>query len=123
MSKLRMTKRRKVMTFTPVYDLHAKTLLGYLADLTLKGALMVSETPVEVDRTLTLAVEFRTSPEKAPMHMTVSARVAWCRLEQHRTYYNTGLEFLGVTDQTRNLIELVLQTHQFSREMPAGQNS
>jgi c-di-GMP-binding flagellar brake protein YcgR len=119
MSKLRMEKRRKVMTFTPVYDQHANILLGYLGDLTLKGALMVSEGPVDIDRTLTLAIEFRKASEKpAKQRMTIPARVAWCKLEEHRTYYNTGLEFEEMTEENKKVIEAILKKYQFSRDMP-----
>lgn len=118
MSKLRMIKRRKVLTFTPAYDLHAKILLGYLGDLTLKGALLVSETPVEVGQTLTLAIEFRTSAEAMPIPMTLSSHVAWCKQDEHHTHYNVGLEFLAITDQNKKLIESVLETSQFSSKIP-----
>jgi hypothetical protein len=118
MSKLRMVKRRKVMTFTPVYDLHANILLGYLGDLTLKGALMVSEKPVEIDRNLTLAIEFRKSSEKTARRMTILARVAWCKQEEHRTYYNTGLEFQEMTEQNKKVIEAILEKYQISYEKP-----
>jgi hypothetical protein len=118
MGKLRMEKRRKVMTFTPVYDLHANILLGYLGDLTLKGALMVSEKPVEIDRTLTLAIEFRKTSEIPAGRMTIPARVAWCKQEEHRTYYNTGLDFLEMIEQNKKAIEAILEKHQFSRDMP-----
>ena len=118
MSKLRMEKRRKVMTFTPVYDLHANRLLGYLGDLTLKGGLLVSEGPVEIDRTLTLAIEFRKTSEKPGTRITIPARVAWCKLEDHRTYYNTGLEFQEMSEQNKKVIDAILKKYQFSREMP-----
>lgn len=110
------------MTFTPVYDLQANILLGYLADLTLTGALMVSEEPVEIDRTLTLAIEFRKASEKpAKQRMTVAARIVWCKLEQRRTYYNTGLAFQELTEQNKKSIEAILKKYQFSSEMPARQ--
>jgi c-di-GMP-binding flagellar brake protein YcgR len=118
MSKLRMEKRRKVMTFTPVYDLHANVLLGYLGDLTLKGALMVSERPVEVNRTLNLAIEFRETSEVPATRMTIPARVAWCRQEERQTYYNIGMQFLEMTEQNKKVIEAILEKHQFSRKMP-----
>jgi len=119
MSKLRMIKRRKILTFTPVYDSHANILLGYLGDLTLKGALMVSEKPVEVDRTMTLAIEFRKTSEKPAKRMTFLARVAWCKQEEHRTHYNTGLEFQDMTEQNIKAIETILKKYVFSREMPS----
>jgi hypothetical protein len=108
MSKLRMIQRKQVLTFTPVYDLHAKVLLGYLGDLTLKGGLMVSEKPMEID----------VSTEIPSTHITLPARVAWCNLEEHRTYYNTGLEFLVVSDEDTKVIEAVLENYQFNHEMP-----
>ena len=119
MSKLRMEKRGKVLTFTPVYDFHKKILLGYLGDLTLKGALLISEKPVEINQTLTLAIEFHVSAEKPIIHITVPARIAWCKLEEHRTYYNTGLEFLALADQNKKVIESILENYKFNREMPA----
>ena len=118
MSKLRMEKRKKIMTFTPVYDLNTNALLGYIGDLTLHGALLVSEGPVKVDQTLTVAVEFRKTSETPASRMTIPVRVAWCKLEDHRTYYNTGLEFILLTDQNKKMIEAVLEKHQFNRDMP-----
>ena len=118
MSKLRMEKRRKVMTFTPVYDQDAKMLLGYLGDLTLKGALMVSEQPVAIDQTFNLGIEFRTTSEVPAKGMIIPARVAWCKQEQHRTYYNTGLEFLEMAEKNKKTIEAILKKYQFSRELP-----
>jgi hypothetical protein len=50
--------------------------------------------------------------------MTIPARVAWCRQEEHRTYYNTGLEFLETTEQNKKAIEAILKKYQFSRDMP-----
>ena len=117
MSKLRMERRRKLMTFTPVHDVHTNTLLGYLGDLTLKGALMVSEKPVEAGRTLTMTIEFHETPDKSPaMHMIISARVAWCKLEEHRTYYNVGMEFLDMTKQNKQLVEKILEKYEISHK-------
>lgn len=106
------------MTYTPVYNLDTEVLLGYLGDLTLKGALLVSEGPIKIDQTLTLAIEFRQTSDKPASRMTIPARVAWCKQEEHRAYYNTGLEFRLVTDQNKKIIEEVLEKHQFNRDMP-----
>jgi len=109
------------MTFTPVHDVHTNTLLGYLGDLTLKGTLMVSERPVEIGQTLTVAIEFRDAPETSPStHMIISARVAWCKLDEHRTHYNIGMEFLEVLEQNKRVIEAILEKYEFSRKMPKG---
>ena len=107
------------MTFTPVYDVRRKAMLGYMGDLTQKGALLVSETPIEVGREFSLAAEFLDTPDTPPSaRMTASARVAWCKLEEHRTYYNVGLEFVDITEKNKKTIEAILEKHEFSRKMP-----
>jgi hypothetical protein len=119
MSKIRMEKRRKVIDFTPVLDVHTNTSLGYLDDLTQKGALMVSEKPVESGQALTVAIEFRDSPNKPPSkHMIVSARVAWCKPEKHHTYYKVGLEFVDMLEQNMQMIEAILLKYEFSARRP-----
>lgn len=118
MKKLRKAERRKVMTFTPVYDLQTKILLGYLGDLTLQGAMMVGEKPVETNQDLTLAIEIREASEIPGARLIIPAHVAWCRQEERMTYYNTGLQFLDLSEENKRVIESVLEKYRFSREIP-----
>jgi hypothetical protein len=50
--------------------------------------------------------------------MTIPAHVAWCRQEEHLTYYNTGFEFQEMTESNKRVIEAILERYQFRREMP-----
>lgn len=119
MSKIRMEPRKKVMDFTPVLDVHTNTPLGYLGDLTPKGALMVSEKPLVPGQNLTVAIEFRDSPNKPPSkHMIVSTRVAWCKLEENRTYYNIGMEFTDLLEANKQMIEAILRKYEFNIRKP-----
>jgi hypothetical protein len=118
MNKQRKEERKKVMTFTPVYDLQKNILLGYLSDLTLLGALLVSEKPVETNRNIILGIEFRESSETPVTRMVIPARVAWCKQEEHLTYYDTGFEFQEIGADNKNIIEAALEKYQFSRKMP-----
>jgi Tfp pilus assembly protein PilZ len=119
MSEQRKEERKILITFTPVYDLQKNNLLGYLGDLTLQGAMLVGNKPVEVNKKLTLAIEFHETPEIPATRMILPARVAWCRHEETSAYYNTGVEFLELTDQNKKVIEAILERYQFRRDMPA----
>jgi c-di-GMP-binding flagellar brake protein YcgR len=119
MSEHRKEERRKAMIFTPVYDKAANVLMGYLGDLTLQGALMVSEKPVEISKNFTLAIEFRLASGAPTKRITIPARAAWCKREQDKTYYNTGFEFLEMTEMNKKVIEAVLERYQFVHEIPA----
>ncbi|HSK66389.1 MAG TPA: hypothetical protein VK888_05635, partial [Anaerolineales bacterium] len=58
MSERRKETRRKLMAFTPVYDLHPRTLLGYLGDLTLRGALVVGDKLITINKETELEIQF-----------------------------------------------------------------
>ncbi|MBI3164218.1 MAG: hypothetical protein HYZ24_06010 [Chloroflexi bacterium] len=73
----RKEPRKKLMAFTPVYTLHPKTLLGYLEDLTLRGARVVGDVPLEADKHVTLMIEFpKDTASLPPEPFTIQARVA-----------------------------------------------
>jgi hypothetical protein len=119
MSEQRKEERKKLLTFTPVFDLQKNNLLGYLGDLTLEGAMLVGNNPAEVDKKLTLAIEFHETPEIPATRMTIPARVAWCKHEQTSTYFNTGVEFLELTDENKMVIVAILERYQFRQEPPS----
>ena len=48
MQERRKQTRKSLMSYSQVFDLVEGTLLGYLADLTQSGAMVISEKPVQV---------------------------------------------------------------------------
>jgi Tfp pilus assembly protein PilZ len=114
----RKEERKGLITFTPAYDLRKNVLLGYLGDLTLQGAMVVGYKPMEIDEKLTLAIEFHETPEIPATRMTIPARVAWCKHEEHSNYYNTGVEFLKLTKQNKTVIVAILERYQFRKGPP-----
>ena len=110
----RNESRKKLMAFTPVYDVLHKTLLGYVGDLTLKGVMVIGEKTVEAGRHLTLGIEFPESlPERRAMRVAISARAAWCRQDDSPQYFNIGFEFIEVSPENAKIIEAILERYQF----------
>ena len=58
MDERRKETRRKLMAFTPVYDLHPRSILGYLGDLTLRGALVIGEKLITINKETMLEIDF-----------------------------------------------------------------
>jgi len=113
--------RKSLMAFTPVYSLHPRTLLGYIEDLTLQGAMVIGEKPVEVNQQFTLAIDFPGDlPESTSPRITVPARVAWCRQEKGHPYFDIGIEFTGIKPGDEKMIEAVLRRYEFRRGIPAA---
>jgi len=114
MAVQRKGSRKKLMTFTPVYEMLHKTLLGYVGDLTLQGVMVIGEKPVEVDKQLTLGIEFHECPPELPAaRVFISSRAAWCRQDDGSHYFNVGFEFIDIPPETVRIIEAILERYQF----------
>ena len=57
MDDKRKEERKSLMAFTPVYSLQPKTLLGYMEDLTIHGAMIIGEKIVETGKQITILIE------------------------------------------------------------------
>ncbi len=115
MDERRKDIRRKLMAFTPVYDLgHPRTLLGYLGDLTLEGALVIGEHPVSINKEMSLGIEFPN--DLSDIHISrvaLPARVAWCRQDESPLYYNIGIQFTEVALKHAELFQEILARYHF----------
>ena len=119
MSDQRKEERKSLMAFTPIYSLHPKTLLGYVEDLTIHGARIIGEKPVETDKQITLLIEIPGAlPESTVPRLIIPARVAWCRQESTPNYYDIGLEFSNLETEEIKMIEAVLRRYEFRRQVP-----
>ncbi len=111
----RQEPRRKLMTFTLVYELQHKHLLGYINDLTLKGAMVCGEKALTADRHLILGIEFpEVPPDMQSKRVVIPARVAWSRPdEQNPENFNIGFEFTELSPENMEVIKAVLARYQF----------
>jgi Tfp pilus assembly protein PilZ len=119
MSEHRKEERKKLTSFILVHALPDNVLLGYLGDMTLHGAMVVGNRPVEIKKDLTLSIEFNEILEIPNTKLTFPARVAWCKHEAQSPYYNTGVEFIDLSDQNKKVIEAILERYQFSQNLSA----
>lgn len=111
--------RKNLQAFTPVYSLRPKTLLGYIEDLTLRGAMIIGEKMVEEGKQMTLSIEIPGDVSEATIpHIAIPARVAWCKKEERSTYFRTGFEFVDLSSENEKIVEAILRRYTFRRRMP-----
>jgi hypothetical protein len=114
MSTQRKEPRKKLMAFTPVYDIRHKTLLGYVVDLTLKGAQISGEKAVEAGSHVILGIEFpEAPPAMTSTRIVLPSRAAWCRQDDSPQGFNVGFEFTEVSPENAAIIERILERYQF----------
>jgi hypothetical protein len=118
MNDRRKEPRRRLTAFTPVYDLHPRILLGYLADLNLLGAMVVGTNLTTINKETTLEIRF---PGELS-HITVlpviiPARIAWCRPDENPKYFNIGVEFTEMSLQHQSIFERILERYHFRHSL------
>jgi hypothetical protein len=114
MSERRKETRRRLTAFTPVYDLHPRVLLGYLGDLTLRGALVIGTNLTTINKETVLEIDFPGELTGEPaIPVTLPARIAWCRPDENPKYFNIGVEFTRVTSEREELIQQILARYHF----------
>jgi hypothetical protein len=110
MDDRRTEVRKKLMVFTPVRDRTKSTLLGFLGNLTLQGALVIGEKPLEVNHLAHLDIEFADElPGISSRHLLVRARVARCvKDEESQRDFKIGFEFIEIQPEQTQIIEALL---------------
>ena len=113
-SERRKETRRRLATFTPVYDLRPRVLLGYLGDLTLRGALVIGTNLTTINKETALEIKFpgELTGERAIL-LILPARIAWCRPDENPKYFNIGVEFTEVTPEQEELLQQILARYHF----------
>ena len=117
MKNQRNEERVKAMIFTAVYEQKGRVLLGFLGDLTLQGAMVMGEKPIETDRDLTLVIEFKGATEIPGGQLVLPAHVAWCRVDKDTAYHHTGFKFLELNKQDEKIIETLVAKYKFSNDL------
>jgi hypothetical protein len=111
----RKDPRKKIMAFTPVYTLNPKTLIGYLENLTVHGARVVGDAPLEAGKAVTLLIEIpKDTASLPPAPFTINARVARSGQDEAQ-YANIGFEFVDVTPEQNRALNAVIDRYEFKQ--------
>jgi hypothetical protein len=113
----RREDRKVVMAFTLVYE-NGK-LLGYLRDLTLRGAQVNGEKTMQVNTQTTLSIDL---PGDLPGinvdRVHIPARVVRChKQEDSATSYEIGFEFKELQQEQIQIIDSLLERYHFRHKL------
>jgi hypothetical protein len=115
MNDQRKENRKKIMSFTPVFDSKTFNPIGYIGDLTMLGALVIGEKPLEVDTKTTFVIDFPETPDFPARRVKIAARVVWNKHYPDKQYYGSGIEFHKISDENRTILESILARYQYRR--------
>ena len=119
MQDRRKLPRKDLMSYSQVFDLSQGKLIGYLGDLNLIGAMVIGDEQLQVDEKLSISIQLPELPRISATRLAVPVRVVWCHPDLSPEYFNIGLEFDGLTDEHRKIIEAVIENYEFRRQPPS----
>ena len=118
MQERRKLDRKYLAIYSRVFDRLSGRVLGYLADLSQKGAMIISDDPMSENADIQLRFDLPDPPLFSTDHLNIKARVAWCKPDIDPAFYNIGFEFLSVEGRESRIIEEMIVAYEFRRDMP-----
>ncbi len=120
MDERRKLPRKYLVVYSRVFEQDQGNLLGYLCDLSLEGAMVLSEG--QQDPGTVIMLRFDLPDIGASLfeteQMDINARVVYCQPDVSPTFNNIGFEFLKVTPEQKVYIERMMEKYEFNRDVP-----
>lgn len=118
MKERRTLDRKYLMVYSRVFDRMTGKILGYLSDLSPKGAMIISDDPISENAKLSLRFDLPDPPLFSTDHLNLEARVAWCKPDIDPSFYNIGLEFFEISESEKSIVEEMIEAYEFRRDLP-----
>ena len=118
MDDRRRLDRKYLIVYSRVFERNLGTMLGYLGDLSLSGAMIISEQSQTIDNVLPLRFDLPDLQLFKAGQLDIAARVAHCEPDINPAFYNIGFEFLEVSPEKKAIIERMMDAYEFRREIP-----
>ena len=118
MDERRQLERKYLIVYSRVFERNLGKMLGYLGDLSLSGAMIISEHPQTINSVLSLRFDLPDLQLFSVGELDIAARVAHCDPDINPAFYNIGFEFLEPTPKQQEIIEKMMDAYEFRRELP-----
>ena len=113
MSDRRRQDRKYLTYFSRVIDRRNGRLVGYMADLTTGGALLIADRELEIGTILHLRMDLPDGFANKD-HLEFNAKVVWHRPDDDPDFFKTGLKLSEIDWEDLAIIERVLGDYGFS---------
>ncbi len=115
MDERRYLPRKYLIIYSRVFERTVGKLLGYLADLSAHGAMIITEDEMTEGTQLDLRFDLPDPQHFGTHNLYLTARVARCDVDISPSFYNVGLEFEDVTPEKKVILEKMMEVYEFKR--------
>ncbi|OGN88994.1 MAG: hypothetical protein A2Y88_09810 [Chloroflexi bacterium RBG_13_48_10] len=112
MRERRKYPRKDLLLFANVYDKKSGRIIGTLLNITLEGAMVLSESRIDSDRVMELHIklpdDFVTKQE-----LIFTANSRWCGPDINPEYFDVGYQFANVSEEDGEIIQKIIEKYGF----------
>nr|MBN2277666.1 PilZ domain-containing protein [candidate division Zixibacteria bacterium] len=112
MAEKRRLERRNTLYYLKVFDRNTRRLTGRLTDITTEGMKLVSDKPIEANRSYKLRIVLP-EPIRGKNQIVLDAVSVWSKPDPNPAYYGSGFRFTDILPESRNTIENSFDSYLF----------
>ncbi len=100
------------MFYSRVFDRKNGKMLGYLADMTVEGAMIISEEPIQTDETYRLRIDL---PEDmyGKAYLNLEAHAVWSKPDVNPNFFMTGFQLMNIPPDDKGTIQQIIMDYGF----------
>jgi hypothetical protein len=111
MEERRKTNRRHLAFFTRLFDRHTGQLLGYLANLTKEGAMLICDLPLPVGKIYRMYMDL-TEIDFGKPHLEFTGECLWCHPDEiDPITFNAGFRLSDLDEQDIAIIDRIVSDY------------
>jgi len=112
MLERRKYPRKDLLLFANVYDSKSGRIIGTLLNITLDGAMVLSENRIDSDNVMELHIKLPDNfVQKNELVFTANSR--WCAPDINPEYFDVGYQFANVTEEDGRIIQAIIEKYGF----------
>lgn len=109
----RKRRRWELIFYLRVFDEQSGSLLGHVVDIHEAGIMILSETPIELNRDYDLALELPNSDRTGRKKVLLKAHAIWSSADANPDLTDTGFELIDPKKDAVKAIQKLIEELQF----------
>jgi hypothetical protein len=113
MQERRKYPRKDLLLFANVYESKSGKIIGTLLNITLEGAMVLSESRIDKDNDMELHIKLPENfVQKNELIFTANSR--WCAPDINPEFFDVGYQFANVSEEDSQIIQAIIEKYGFN---------
>jgi len=112
MQERRKHPRKDLPLFANVYDSKSGRIIGTLLNITLEGAMVLTESKIDQNNVMELHIKLPDNFVKK-QELVFTANSRWCAPDINPEYFDVGYQFANVSEEDGHIIQAIIEKYGF----------